>query len=164
MKRILAALLSISILLGSFPAYAETNNYPKNNKPIRIICNENSADEMCKALEITKTEVPLESYLKRNYKAYTYTVKNSSGENIEITKIYGFNSPKQAIKQIQNKRIRLHKVLSEIQILIVDLPVIVIGVPRLIDILCAYGENDNKDNSASIVTATVAIAVSSNYL
>lgn len=100
MKKIIAVLLSILILLGNFPVYAENIDSNQNNKPKIITCDEKSTDEMCSALDISKTEIELRSYLKDGgvpkdlnfgpvigYKAYIYNIKNNSNKSIYIRKL-----------------------------------------------------------------------------
>ena len=140
MKRFIALLLSIS-MLGSLPACAEsiqniseikldlsvkeqqkqveTAEVKKEIAPKIITCDENSTDEMCKAIELTKTEIKLRSYLKdggilmwrdesgggkENNKAYVYSIKNNSNKTIFIKEIQS-KSPYSLMKEAINLRI-----------------------------------------------------------
>ena len=84
MKKILSILL-ISILLGQNFVCAHTIN---NNS---FVAN----------VEITKEPVQLESYLKKRYSGYIYSITNLGKEPIELEELYNYGSNKDAINYIK---------------------------------------------------------------
>jgi len=105
MKKFLSLLLCL-IQLGILPACAEISQQ-KSNAIETIHCNNSSEEKKCKVLDISKTEMPLESSLNKKYKAYIYTVKNNSLNNIVITNISNYVKPENAIKGIKRERNKL---------------------------------------------------------
>lgn len=107
MKKILAILL-ISLLLGQNLVLAENIN----SSGI-IDCSKNTDDSFCKAVKITRQEIPLKSTLKQEYSAYFLTIENNVSNPIEIIKIY--NESPDALKKIKDKRKdeRFPRVLAE---------------------------------------------------
>lgn len=96
MKKILAILL-ISLLLGENLVLAENINSSGV-----IDCSKNTDDSCCKAVKITRQEIPLKSTLKQEYSAYFLTIENNVSNPIEIIKIY--NESPDALKKIKDKR------------------------------------------------------------
>jgi len=117
-KKICTFILLVLIFFAvDLPILAENASLPQNNKPKIITCDEKSTDEMCKALEISKTEIKLRSYLKDGgvlkvqnmgpkikYKAYVYTIKNNSDKTIFIKKLQR-RSPCSLIREVIPTRI-----------------------------------------------------------
>lgn len=80
-----------------------------------IFCKKEVKNEVCDAVSITKTEIPLNSYLKKTSKAYSFTIKNNLDKDIEIIKFdSSFRSPNTAIKMEKSERIRFPKVLGAV--------------------------------------------------
>lgn len=87
---------------------AKDTEYKANLKHV-IKCDDNSnVDSICKYIEITKNKVRLNSYLKKNYNAYLYTLKNNSNKSIEIVKWNSngdYINPNNAISGVKSDRI-----------------------------------------------------------
>lgn len=75
---------------------------------IEINCNQAATlnNSNCNVLSITRKEQKLNSYLKKNYLAYNYSIENASTSKVTIVNLNNLNFPLNAIYKIRESRIR----------------------------------------------------------
>ena len=129
MKKIIVLILCTA-LLGDIPVYAEHILYqsaqkqesinnsqitsPNISKEVRaetlkviqsINCNNVTDNNICNGIEIVKTQLPLKSYLKKDYSAYSYIITNNQENPVEIIEVNGFKDPLKEISGIKSYRV-----------------------------------------------------------
>lgn len=100
MKNILSVLL-ILMLLGQNLVFAESSN---EFKPNFISCAENNSTEFRNSIDIEREPVKLNSYLKKNYSGFVYTIINKQEHPIKISDVSRFYPPELAISRFKNSR------------------------------------------------------------
>lgn len=98
MKKILSIVIMAIFLLQNL-AFAQVNNATNI-----INCSKNIDDAFCKSINIEKKQIGLNSYLKKNYSGYSYTIKNEQEHPIKIYQVGSFYPSSKTISRYKEVR------------------------------------------------------------
>lgn len=142
----------------------DSNNIKDNNAKIKppsrnlIDCDKAiNNGQSCKYLEISKKDFILKSNLGKNYNAYTYIIKNTTNQSIEIVKWNSFGdhiNPDNIIKS--NNFMELKQALQLIALTPVVDVVYVVSAVSVLPMRLMLADCENKKDRMIILTLPVS--------
>lgn len=98
MKKILSIVI-IAIFLMQHFAIADVIS---NSNTIN--CSKNTEDAFCKSINVEKEQIKLNSYLKKNYSGFSYTITNEQEHPVKISKVGNFYPSSKAVSRYKELR------------------------------------------------------------